>query len=206
MKGRTTLENPLLYKKFLVTVEKLNPDLDIDPEVIDRTMEYDEALNFLKEIYPNLRIDKKSKSELEQFREYLDEKGIDERKVQNLIIQDDKQPFTEDDLNEVSYALHGRPEHAVRVDRAMKAPLTKDVRKWAKKPNRLDLGGIDRPAAQDHHLKARINILADLNACSIRRSCGTPESALKRLETSGKYHKTDIDAAIEAAKDANYFT
>jgi hypothetical protein len=205
MKGRATLENPLLYKKFLATVERLNPDIDIDPEVIDRTMEYDEALNFLKEIYPNLRIDKKSKSELEQFREYLDEKGIDKRRVQNLIIQDDNHPYTEDDLNEISYALHGRPEHAVRVDRAMKAPLTKDVRKWAKKPNRLDLGGIDRPGAQDHHLKARINILADLNACSIKRACGTPEGMLNRLETSGKYQIMDIDAAVEAAKDADYF-
>jgi hypothetical protein len=206
MKGRATLENPLLYKKFLSTVERLNPDLDIDPQVIDRTMEYDEAPNFLREIYPNLHIDKMSKSELDQFREYLDENGIDERRVQNLIIQDDKHPYTEDDLNEVSYALHGRPEHAVRVDRAMKAPLTKDVRKRAKKPSRLDLGGIDRPGAQDHHLKARINILADLNACSIKRSCGTVESIQKALENSGKYQKIDIDAAIEAAKDAEYFT
>jgi hypothetical protein len=88
----------------------------------------------------------------------------------------------------------------------MKAPLTKDVRKWAKKPNRLDIGGIDRPGAQDHHLKARINILAELNACSIKRACGTPESILKRLESSGKYHKTDIDAALQAAKGADYFT
>jgi hypothetical protein len=93
MKGRSNLENPLLYKKFLATVERLNPDLDIDPEVIDRTMEYDEALNFLKEVYSNLRIDKKSKGELEQFRDYLQSDfGIDEHRVQNLIIQDDKHP------------------------------------------------------------------------------------------------------------------
>jgi hypothetical protein len=197
----------LLYKKLLSTVEKLNPDLDIDPEIIDRTMEYDEAFNFLKEIYPNLRTNSKVRNKLQEFREHLeDEHGIDERRVQNLIIQDDKHPYSEDDLNEINYALHGRPDHAVLVDQAKKAPLTTDVRKWSKNPNRLDLGGIDRPGAQDHHLKARINILADLNACSIKKSCGTVERILKRLETSGQYRKIDIDAAIQVAKDASYFT
>lgn len=42
-----TLENPLLYKRFVATNEKLNPDIDIDPAVIDRTLEYDEAFNEL---------------------------------------------------------------------------------------------------------------------------------------------------------------
>jgi len=45
-KARTklrSLENPLLYSQFLNYVSKANPDVDIDPEVIDRTLEYDEA-------------------------------------------------------------------------------------------------------------------------------------------------------------------
>lgn len=107
--AKTTLENPLLYKSLLSTVEKLNPDLDIDPEVIDRTLEYEEAFNALKRIYPDLRISGKAINELQQFRNYLQSDfGIDERRVQNLIIQDDKQPFSEDELNEISYSLHGR--------------------------------------------------------------------------------------------------
>ncbi len=203
---KTNLENPLLYKRFLRTVQKLNPDIGIDPEVVDRTLEYDEAFNALKRIYPDLRISGKAANELQQFRDYLQSDfGIDERKVQNLIIQDDKQPFSEDDLNEINYALHGRPELAVEVDRAKKAPLTRDVRKWASKPNRLDLGGFDRPGTKDHHLKARIDILTEINECSRKRSCGTPELVFKTMQTKGKYDSLDIDAAVEAAKDAGYF-
>jgi len=94
---KSTLENPLLYRNFLRVLERNNPDIEIDPDDIDRTLEYEEALNELKKIYPGLRITGKAKSELQQFRDYLnDEYGIDERKVQNLIIQDEKQPISEE--------------------------------------------------------------------------------------------------------------
>jgi hypothetical protein len=94
---KSTLENPLLYRNFLRVLERNNPDIEIDPDDIDRTLEYEEALNELKKIYPGLRIAGKAKSELQQFRDYLnDEYGIDERKVQNLIIQDEKQPISEE--------------------------------------------------------------------------------------------------------------
>ena len=59
-------------------------------------------------------------------------------------------------------------------DRAKKAPVTRDVRTWASKPNRLDLGGFDRPEAQNKHLEARIDILTDINECSRKRSCSGP--------------------------------
>jgi len=54
--AKTTLENPLLYRNVLKVLEQNNPDIEIDPDVIDRTLEYDEAFTELKEIYPNLRI------------------------------------------------------------------------------------------------------------------------------------------------------
>ena len=54
-------------------------------------------------------------------------------------------------------------------------------------------------------MKARIDILANLNACSIKRSCGSVESVKQALESSDKYHKRDIDAALTAAKDAGHF-
>jgi hypothetical protein len=147
----------------------------------------------------------KAKSELQQFRDYLNEEfGIDERKV-NLIIQDPKQPFSEDDLAGVGYALHGRSDIALLTDRARKAPVTRDVRKWASKPNRLDLGGIDRPGAKDHHLEARIDILADINECFKKRTCGTVENVKNSLELAGKHDKRDIGKALAAAKDAGYF-
>ena len=138
--AKTTLENPLLYRNFLKVLERNNPDIEIAPDVIDRTVEYDEAFNELKEIYPNLRITGKASSGLQQYRDYLNEDfGIDERKVQNLIIQDPVQPFTDEDLAGISLAVHGRSDTALATDRAKKAPITRDVRKWASKPNRLDL-------------------------------------------------------------------
>jgi len=82
--------------------------------------------------------------------------------------------------------LHGRPDHAVLTDRAKKAPVTRDLRKWASKPNRLDLGGFDRPGAGGKHLEVRIDILADINECFRKRSCGTVESLQKSLENTGK--------------------
>ena len=105
----------------------------------------------------------------------------------------------------MGYALHGRPEHAVLTDRAKKAPVSRDVRKWASKPNRLDLGGFDRPGAKDHHLAAQIDILAEINDCSRNRACGTAEGIKNSLLSGGKYDKRDIDAAIDAAKDSGYF-
>ena len=202
----TTLENPLLYRNFLKVLERNNPEIEIDPDDIDRTLEYDEAFNELKEIYPGLQMTGKAKSELQQFRDYLNEDfGIDERKVQNLIIQDENKPFSEDDLAGVGYALHGRSDNAILTDRAKKATVTRDVRKWASKPNRLDLGGIDRPGAKDHHLEARIDILAEINERSRKRSCGTIETLQKSLELAGTYDKRDIEKALATAKDAGYF-
>ena len=204
--AKSTLENPLLYGNFLQILERNNPEIDIDPDDIDRTLEYDEAFNELKEVYPTLRMSGKAKSELQQFRDYLDEDfGIDERKVQNLIIQDPVQPFSDEDLAGISLAIHGRSDTALITDRAKKAPITRDVRKWSARPNRLDLGGFDRPGAKDHHLKARIDILADVNSCSQKRSCGTVENIKNSLGLAGKYNKRDIDTALAAAKDAGYF-
>lgn len=54
--AKTTLENPLMYRNFLKVLERINPEIEIDPDVIDRTLEYDEAFNELKEIYPDLRM------------------------------------------------------------------------------------------------------------------------------------------------------
>ena len=130
--AKTTLENPLLYRTFLKVLERNNPDMEIDPDDIHRRLEYGEAFNELEEIYPGLQISRNEKTGLQQFLDYLsNDFGIDERKVQNLIIQDPKQPFSEDDLAGVGYAVQGRSDNAILTDRAKKAPVTRDVRKWA---------------------------------------------------------------------------
>jgi hypothetical protein len=139
-------------------------------------------------------------------RNYLEaDFGIDERKIQNLIIQDPVQPFTDEDLAGISLAVHGRSDTALITDKGKKAPVTRDVRKWASKPNRLDLGGFDRPGAKDKHLKASIDILADINSCSQKRSCGNPETVKTAYVKTNRYDQRDIDAAMQAAKDAGYF-
>jgi len=205
--AKSTLENALLYSNFLKALERNNPDVEIDPDVIDRTLEYDEAFNALKVIYPNLRMSSKARSELQQFRDYLNEDfGIDERKVQNLIIQDPKQPFTEQELAGISGALHTRSDHAVAVDKGKKAKtVTRDTRRWSNAPNRLDIQGIDTPGLSNHD-KAQIDILAKLNTCSgQKRGCGDPSERLKMLESTGRYDKRDLAADFETAKDAGYF-
>ncbi len=205
--GKTTLENPLLYSNFLKALERNNPDVEVDPDDIDRTLEYDEAFNDLKEVYPNLQLSSKQKSELQQFRDALNENyGIDERRIQNLIIQDPKQPFTEQELEGISGALHTRSDHAVAVDKGKKAKtVTRDTRRWSNAPNRLDIQGIDTPGLSKHD-KAQIDILAKLNTCSgQKRGCGDPSERLKMLESTGRYDKRDLAAAFDAAKEAGYF-
>lgn len=69
----STLENPLLYRNFLKALERSNPDIEVDPDEIDRTLEYDEAFNELKEIYPGLRISSKERSGLQHNLVYIDD-------------------------------------------------------------------------------------------------------------------------------------
>jgi hypothetical protein len=205
--AKSTLENPLLYSNFIKTLERNNPDIDIDPEIIDRTLEPDEAFNELRQLYPNLKMTGKEKNELQQFRDSLNEEfGIDERRIQNLIIQDPKQPFTDDELARVSGAIHTRSDHAIAVDKGKKAKnITRDVRRWSNTPNRLDIQGIDTPGLSKHD-KARIDILAKLNTCtSQKKSCGDPAKRLELLKSTGRYDKRDLEAAFAAAKEAGYF-
>jgi hypothetical protein len=139
-----TLENPLLWNNFLKTYQKLNPDFDFDAHV-DRTLEVEEALNQLQERHPEFKVSDKS-VEIDfkaEFREDLEERGIDNTKVQNLIAKAEK-PLSEEEIAEVAGALHTRTDHAVKTDKALKAPLTEDPRKWSKHPNRLDIKTVDR--------------------------------------------------------------
>lgn len=137
----STLQNEMLFQNFIKKVEKLNPDSDIDPEIIDRTLEPDEALMALKKMSPDLNIGL-AKDAGAGFREFLDDYGISNKRVQNLVAML-QVPLSEQELGQLAYLLNSRPEHAVRVDRALKAPLTKDPRVWIKNPNRVDLPTVD---------------------------------------------------------------
>lgn len=142
--SKKTLENPLLFSNFVNKLERLNPDTEFDIEWIDRSLEPEEAQNDLKKKHPELNVQEQKDTHKAEFREDLESRGIDNEKVQNLIAEADS-PLSEDEIAGVAGALHTRSDHALEVDKAMKAPLTKDVRKWSKDPNRLDIRTVDDP-------------------------------------------------------------
>lgn len=142
--SKKTLQNPLLFSNFVNKLERLNPDTEFDVEWIDRSLEPDEALNDLKRKHPEINIQEQKDTNRAEFREDLENRGIDNEKVQNLIAEADE-PLSEEEIAGVAGALHTRSEHAVLVDKSLKAPLTKDVRKWSKNPNRLDVRTVDDP-------------------------------------------------------------
>lgn len=133
----STLENPLLYSNFVKKLERLNPDFDL--QLIDRTLEPEEALMDLKRRYPELDIGLKE-NEGAQFREFLDEYGISNTRIQNLVAMQEP-PLSEDELATLSYVLNNRPPHNLLVDEAMKAPPTTDLRRYSNAPNRFDIKG-----------------------------------------------------------------
>lgn len=46
--SKTTVENPLLFRNFLKVLERNNPDIQIDPDDVDRTRKYEEAFSKLR--------------------------------------------------------------------------------------------------------------------------------------------------------------
>lgn len=137
----STLENQLLYSNFMKKITKLNPDFDT--EVIDRSLEPEEALLDLKKKYPELDIGLKAGTPAEGFRDFLDDMGITNEKLQNMIAKEDN-PLSEEELNQLTYIIQMRSEHAQKVDMALKAPLAKDVRDWMKDPARKDIKTLDQ--------------------------------------------------------------
>ena len=103
-----TLENPLLYHNFKAKLEKLNPGKDIE-QLISRSLEPEEALLDIKRRYPDVDIGLQGTDDKgAEFRQFLDDFGIDNIRIQNLIALDPV-PFTDQELAQISYALSGRP-------------------------------------------------------------------------------------------------
>ena len=137
--NRNTLQNPMLYKNFVTHLAELNPHVEIDPAEIDESLEWEEAARNLEQKYPGLKTFRESSiGPMSEYREYLaDHFDITDRTMQNSIMSD-AVPWTETELNELSYAVHGRSHHALNLDRHMKARITDSLRRWMKRPNRLD--------------------------------------------------------------------
>lgn len=136
----SSLENPLLYANLKNKLEKLNPGEDIE-SLIDRSLEPEEALFDIKKHHPEINIGL-NEHEGVPFRDMLDDLGIEDHKVQNLVAKEDI-PLTTDEINTLAYVLQMRSEHAKAVDKGLKAPLG-NLHAWIKAPNRTDIVGIDR--------------------------------------------------------------
>src|SRR5712692_5167337 len=87
----STLENPLLWSNFLKKLSKLNPGFDFE-QLVDRTMEPEEAIMDLKKKHPDLDIGLREQDKSAGFREFLDDFGISNTKVQNMIAMEDNNP------------------------------------------------------------------------------------------------------------------
>jgi hypothetical protein len=140
-----TLENALLYRNFVNKLKKLNEDFDED--LIDKTLEVEEALFDLKKKHPELNIGLKAADKSAGFGDFLDEMGIANERIQNLVALEDN-PLSEEELGQLSYVLNMRSEHAKKTDKALKAPVTKDLRKWTKNPEKVDIAGVDTPSKE----------------------------------------------------------
>jgi len=135
----STLENPLLYSNFVKKMERLNPDIFDADAMIDKSLEPEEMLLALKKRYPELDIGLKSETGAE-FREFLDEYGISNAHIQNLVAMQEP-PLDESELANLSYVLNNRPQENIMIHKHLRAPVTRDIRRWVAKPNRLDLQG-----------------------------------------------------------------
>ena len=81
-----SLKNDLLFKNLRDYLQRLNPDT-FDPDMIDRTLERGEALRDIKRKYPNIVIyGPNSQDYKAEYRSYLTELGISDKKQQDLII------------------------------------------------------------------------------------------------------------------------
>lgn len=142
--SRKTLENPVVFIGFAKKVINHNPGLDIDFESLDRTLEPDEAWKELKAKYPALSDGGPAYDEFREYMSHLADMGIKNRWLVDKIIADDK-PWSEDELNQLSYVLEGRSAHSMAVDKALRAKQAKDARDYMKHPTRRDVPGHDTP-------------------------------------------------------------
>ena len=94
-----TLQNNMLYLNFKAKLERLNPDRDIE-QLIDRDLEPQEALEDLKKKYPDLIMYEETERDIEEeFKEYLSSIGIENSKIQDLIVlKMEQDPFTNEEL------------------------------------------------------------------------------------------------------------
>ncbi|MGH9877539.1 MAG: hypothetical protein ACRD5H_07860 [Nitrososphaerales archaeon] len=71
----------------------------------------------------------------------MENRGIDNEKVQSFIAKAED-PLSEDEIAEGSGSVNTRNDDGIKT-KSLKARLTKDVRKWAKNPNGLDVKRVE---------------------------------------------------------------
>lgn len=144
MSRKRTLQNPLLYSNFLKAVKKADPDFDT--EIIDRTLEPDEAANILKKKY-GVNLHKEEFNPTKEYRNNLYEMGIKHPRMQNFVMRQMTTP-SQDALDMLAYVMGNRPEKNIKRDIGRNAKRAKTVRQYAGSPNRFDVVGVDTPGSK----------------------------------------------------------
>ena len=115
-----TLENEMLFRNFLKKLEHLNPERDIDEQLINRSLIPGEALVQIKRHEPGIVIYKSREPNFrKEMRDWLYQKGITNRKQQDLIIvrMESREPYSEEEIEQFVIAMNGNspaPEITVR--------------------------------------------------------------------------------------------
>jgi hypothetical protein len=141
--NRRTLQNPLLYKKLLGNIL----DSDFDEHLIDTTLEYEEAKRELARRH-GVKFKQRKESPMQEVYSGLEEAlGFSNTSIFNALISDPN-PFSEQEMGELSYSILGRSPRAMRQDIARKARRAKNLRQYMKAPNRYDWPTVDTPGSR----------------------------------------------------------
>jgi len=140
-RSRRTLENPLIYSNFVRQV--LGEDPEFDVQLIDRTLEYDEAKSDLQR-KGHLRASS-TFNPIKEYRSSLYDQGIKHPRMQNFVMRQDN--VSQDDLDLLAYVFDQRPHSNWKRDIGRKARTARSVRQYAKNPNRYDIPGVDTPGS-----------------------------------------------------------
>ena len=107
----------MIFKDTCAFLQRLNGD-SFDAEMLDRTLERSEALHTLKRQHPRILIyGPNSRQWKEDYRDYLAELGLTNKKQQDLVISrmESDEPYTDAEILAIVKASSAAQEEPIRV-------------------------------------------------------------------------------------------
>lgn len=133
----------MLYSNFVKKIRKTDPDFD--EQVIDRTLEPDEALRQLQSKH-HLRTESPATNYMKDWRNSLYDYGVKHPSMQSFVMRQEKPP-SQEDMDLLTYVMGARPHKNIQLDMKRRAKPARTVRQYAKYPNRYDVPGVDTPGS-----------------------------------------------------------